>query len=32
MSSINLNDTFWEENLTERIQQLTSVEGESEQQ
>ena len=31
MISVNLNDTLWEENLTKRIQQITSVDGESEQ-
>ncbi|NWF61586.1 MAG: hypothetical protein HXY43_20630 [Fischerella sp.] len=30
MISIDLNDNNWEENLTEQIQQSTSVEGESE--
>lgn len=28
MISIDLNDVGWEENLTNRIQQITSVEGE----
>ncbi len=31
MISIDLNDTLWEENLTARIQQMTPVEGESDQ-
>ena len=31
MIGVNLNDTLWEENLTKRIQQITSVDGESEQ-
>lgn len=31
MISIDLNDTRWEENLTNRLQQMTSVEGESDQ-
>ena len=29
MISIDLNDAGWEENLTARIQQITSIEGES---
>lgn len=29
MISIDLNDTLWEESLTARIQQMTSVERES---
>lgn len=31
MISIDLNDTQWEDNLTNQIQQRISVEGESEQ-
>lgn len=31
MISIDLNNTLWEENLTKQIQQMTHVEGESEQ-
>ncbi len=31
MISVNLNDTLWEENLTQQIQQMTRVDGESEQ-
>ena len=31
MIGVNLNDTLWEENLTKRIQQMTRVDGESEQ-
>ncbi len=31
MISIDLNDTLWEENLTARIQQMTPVEGVSDQ-
>ncbi|MBD1927107.1 hypothetical protein H6F74_12745 [Trichocoleus sp. FACHB-90] len=31
MISINLNDTLWEENLAERIKEITPVDGESEQ-
>lgn len=31
MISIDLNDVGWEENLTGRIQQITSVDGKSDQ-
>lgn len=31
MIGIDLNDAHWEENLTKRIQQMTPVEGESDQ-